>query len=100
MLGPKTKRFCLTNFPRCDSHQKFRFHVHSRVAKIGGCGSESNQGFFCVSFVRASGRGEAVCACEAMLFPWLGCKSRKNPLVRACPCPCLGLVVCVLLKDM
>ena len=35
-----------------------------------------------VSFVRAcerARRGEAVCACETMLFPWLGCKTRKSP---------------------
>ena len=37
--------------------------------------------------VRASWRGEAVCACETMLFPWLGCKTRKSPPRTAVPLP-------------
>ena len=47
---------------------------------IGGWDCESNREIVFVSFVRASGRGEAVWACEALFFPGLGCGRSSCPV--------------------
>ena len=55
-----------------------------RVSEVGGKKSASSpQLGNRIRFVRACGRGEAVRACETMLFPWLGSGKSKRPPARA-----------------
>ena len=58
--------------------------------EVGGV-SPTGKSFRFVRACERARRGEAVCACETMLFPWLGCKTRKSPpAARALACPCLS----------
>ena len=75
--------------------QQQNWLVGNKETSIGGWGVRSTDpepGNRFVSCVRASGRGEAVCACEAMLLPRLGFgrSQRAQAFPRALPKPCLG----------